>query len=31
MEQYANNRIFRPSSDYIGPEGLRWVPVEQRG
>lgn len=30
MQQYANNRIFRPSSDYVGPTNLKWVPVEQR-
>jgi citrate synthase len=31
IEQYANNRIFRPSSDYTGPKNLKWVPIEQRG
>ena len=30
MQQYANNRIFRPSSDYVGPQNLKWVPVEKR-
>lgn len=30
MQQYANNRIFRPSSDYVGPKNLKWVPVEER-
>lgn len=30
LEQYANNRIFRPASDYEGPMGLSWVPVEER-
>jgi citrate synthase len=30
LEQYANNRIFRPSSDYVGPTGLKWVPMEER-
>ena len=30
MQQYHNNRIFRPSSDYIGPQNLKWVPVDER-
>jgi citrate synthase len=30
LEQYANNRIFRPASDYTGPMGLKWKPVEER-
>jgi citrate synthase len=30
-EQYADNRLIRPSSEYIGPPPRRWVPVEQRG
>jgi citrate synthase len=30
MQQYSNNRIFRPSSDYVGPQNLKWVPVEKR-
>ncbi|MEQ5801388.1 2-methylcitrate synthase [Halomonas sp. H10-9-1] len=31
FEQRANNRIIRPSADYIGPEKSEWVPIEQRG
>jgi citrate synthase len=31
MEQYQNNRIFRPSSDYVGPRSLKWAPIDQRG
>jgi citrate synthase len=31
MEQYANNRLFRPDSNYIGNTGLKYAPVEQRG
>lgn len=31
LEQYANNRIFRPASDYEGPMGLKYEPIEQRG
>ena len=30
-EQRANNRIIRPSADYIGPEARDYVPIEQRG
>jgi citrate synthase len=30
LEQYADNRIIRPDSDYIGPRDQRWVPIEER-
>jgi citrate synthase len=30
-EQYADNRIIRPSSEYIGPRDQVWVPIEERG
>jgi len=30
FEQYANNRIFRPSSEYIGEVGRKWKPVLER-
>ncbi|MEK6772545.1 MAG: citrate synthase [Bdellovibrionota bacterium] len=30
MEQYANNRIYRPRSQWTGPSGLTWKPFEQR-
>ncbi len=30
MEQRNNNRIIRPSADYIGPEPRSWVAVEER-
>ncbi|EGR0393503.1 2-methylcitrate synthase [Vibrio vulnificus] len=30
FEQRANNRIIRPSADYVGPDNQDWVPIEQR-
>ncbi len=30
LEQLANNRLIRPSSGYIGPRGLKYIPIEQR-
>lgn len=30
-EQRANNRIIRPSADYVGPEHRAWLPRDQRG
>lgn len=29
-EQHADNRIIRPESEYVGPRGLRYVPVDER-
>jgi citrate synthase len=29
-EQYADNRIIRPDSEYIGPRDRRYVPIEDR-
>jgi 2-methylcitrate synthase len=31
MEQRSNNRIIRPSADYVGPELRPVPPIEQRG
>jgi citrate synthase len=31
LEQYAENRLIRPRSEYVGPTDLKWVPIEQRG
>ena len=31
MEQYADNRLIRPTSKYIGEMGLTFVPIDQRG
>src|SRR5712691_315641 len=30
-EQYADNRIIRPESEYIGPRDQVYVPIEERG
>jgi len=30
MEQLADNRLIRPADDYVGPVGLKWVPIDQR-
>jgi 2-methylcitrate synthase len=30
MEQRANNRIIRPSADYIGPEDREWIDIKSR-
>jgi citrate synthase len=29
-EQYADNRVIRPDSEYVGPRDQRWVPIEER-
>ncbi|MCI0485564.1 MAG: citrate synthase [Blastocatellia bacterium] len=31
LEQYDNNRLIRPRAEYIGPRGLEYVPINQRG
>ncbi|MFY9610231.1 MAG: citrate synthase [Blastocatellia bacterium] len=31
LEQFRNNRLIRPRAEYIGPRGLKYVPIEQRG
>lgn len=31
MEQMVGNRLMRPQSEYVGPQGLKFAPIEQRG
>jgi citrate synthase len=31
LEQYRNNRLIRPRAEYVGPRGLKYVPIEERG
>jgi citrate synthase len=30
IEQWADNRLIRPRGQYVGPENLAWVPLDQR-
>jgi citrate synthase len=30
-EQYADNRLIRPDSEYVGPDPRAWKPLESRG
>jgi citrate synthase len=30
LEQYQNNRIYRPRGRYVGPTGLRYAPLDER-
>ncbi|MER3431082.1 MAG: citrate synthase [Blastocatellia bacterium] len=30
LEQYANNKLIRPRAEYVGPRGLKYVPIDQR-
>jgi len=30
LEQYSDNRIFRPTSVYVGPTDRQWQPMDQR-
>lgn len=31
IEQYQDNRLIRPKAQYVGPEGVKVTPIEQRG
>ncbi|HYJ78372.1 MAG TPA: citrate/2-methylcitrate synthase [Longimicrobiaceae bacterium] len=30
LEQYADNRLIRPTSEYVGPRGLKVKPIDER-
>ena len=30
LEQYSNNRLIRPRAEYVGPRGLKYVPLDER-
>jgi len=30
IEQFLNNRLIRPDEKYVGPAGLKYVPMDQR-
>jgi len=30
LEQYSNNRIYRPRGKYVGPAGLHYIPIDDR-
>ncbi len=30
LEQYAGNKLIRPLAEYIGPTGLKYVPISER-
>jgi len=31
LEQFRSNRLIRPRAEYVGPRGLKYVPIEERG
>jgi citrate synthase len=30
-EQYEDNKVIRPSSEYVGPRDRTYAPIEERG
>ncbi len=31
IEQVTNNRLIRPKAEYVGPMGLKYTPIDERG
>jgi citrate synthase len=31
LEQWSNNKLIRPESEYVGARGVPYVPLSQRG
>jgi citrate synthase len=31
MEQWQDNRLMRPSAEYVGPRSQQFVPIDKRG
>ncbi|MBV8689842.1 MAG: citrate synthase, partial [Candidatus Eremiobacteraeota bacterium] len=30
IEQYADNKLIRPRANYVGPRGIKYMPIDQR-
>ncbi|MCH9058926.1 MAG: citrate synthase, partial [Planctomycetes bacterium] len=30
IEQLSDNRLFRPTAQYVGPHGVEYTPIERR-